>query len=332
MTTLWVLHALLRFVLIVWLSNYAFAKLYLGQMQQLDYSWALTTVGEKSPMGLLWLFMGYSPVVQFLAGLAELVVMLLLVFRRTAWLGGLIGVVALGTVFLLNLTFDVPVKQPALAGTIALFLVALPELPRVLQFVTGRPAAGTAGSPPLLPWPRIRRVTRWADPVLGLVLVVFLGWSQWQWQSPSARIDSALPGVYRVVSDRSTVPGGERWTEVALGQWTPTAAIELPGINWENGSAGVRTRTADGQLLKGRYHLVRGDGVAMTLKPDVVPDDPAAGRPPQDLELRWSARPDGTVTLTGAGRDLVLVRDPNRTLLYDRGFSWNLGDDAAVNR
>jgi hypothetical protein len=62
--------------------------------------------------------MAYSPVIQFLAGFAELVVVLLLVFRRTAWIGGLLGTVALGTVFLLNMTYDVPVKQIALALTV----------------------------------------------------------------------------------------------------------------------------------------------------------------------------------------------------------------------
>ena len=101
----WVLHALLRFVLIMVMQAYVWSKLNLTQMGRADYSDALAMTGEKSPMGLLWGLMAYSPVIQFLAGFAELVVVLLLVFRRTAWIGGLLGTVALGTVFLLNMTY-----------------------------------------------------------------------------------------------------------------------------------------------------------------------------------------------------------------------------------
>ncbi|MFP5019334.1 hypothetical protein [Pseudonocardia phyllosphaerae] len=321
MTTLWGLHALLRFLVMWWLSGYAFSKLFLAQMERLDYSWALLTVGEKSPMGLLWLFMAYSPVVQFLAGLAELVVVLLLVFRRTAWLGGLIGVVALGTVFLLNLTFDVPVKQPALAGTIALLLIAAPELPRVVRFLAGRPAAGTAGSPALLPWPRARAVTRLLSPVLGLLFVAHQGYGAWQETPPPSRIDSALPGVYRVLGDRSTVAAGDRWTQVAIGQWTHAD---------RDGAGTISVRAADGRLLAGSYRPVRDGVVAASLDPLLLPGDPAADRPSQQLELTWSARPDGTVTLTGGGQDMTLASDPVQRLLYDRGFSWEMG--SYVNR
>lgn len=36
-------------------------------------------------MGLLWRFMGFSPVVQILAGAAEVTAAILLLFRRTVW-------------------------------------------------------------------------------------------------------------------------------------------------------------------------------------------------------------------------------------------------------
>lgn len=57
-------------------------------------------------MGLLWRFMAFSPTVQFLAGLAEVVAAVLLLFGRTAWLGALLAAIDMSVVFLLNLTFD----------------------------------------------------------------------------------------------------------------------------------------------------------------------------------------------------------------------------------
>ncbi|MEU6700128.1 hypothetical protein [Pseudonocardia sp. NPDC046786] len=65
---LWVLHGLLRFLLIVWMIPYSWSKLNLTQMSRLDYSAALTTVGEKSPMGLLWTSPALGVLVVLLGG------------------------------------------------------------------------------------------------------------------------------------------------------------------------------------------------------------------------------------------------------------------------
>lgn len=310
---LWTLHALLRFLLILWLLIYAWSKLYLVQMGRLDYPAALYTVGEKSPMGLLWTFMAYSPVIQFLAGLVELVVILLLVFRRTAWLGGLVGVVAIGTTFLLNLIYDVPVKHMLLVGTIGLALVALPELPRVARFLLGRSTAGTVGSPPLLPWPRIRAVTRWASPALG-VLLVATGAALPLFVPLPDRSELALPGVYRVVAD-TTPPAAQlvddtRWQAIAFGQWG------------RSGGGQVTIRQANGDLTEGRYRPVRDGVVEVTVFPVLAGDRTFLREPERSFELAWAARPDGTVTLRGDGRDLVLASDPELRYLFDRDFSW----------
>ena len=310
----WVLHALFRFVLILWLLPYAWSKLFLGQMGRLDYSAALYTVGEKSPMGLLWTFMAYSPVVQFLAGLTELVVVLLLVFRRTAWLGGLVGVVAMGTVFLLNVVYDVPVKQMLLAATIGLALVALPELPRTVRFMLGRPAGGTAGSPPLIPWPRIRVVTRWLSPAIGLLLVFAAGVGAFLVLPPPERSGLALPGVYRVVADPSPpaarLADDTRWQAVAFGQWG------------RDDRGQVTIRQANGDLTEGRYRPVRDGVVEVSLYPVLSGDRTFLREPVRSFELAWTVRPDGTVRLAGDGRELVLASDPELRYLIDRDFSW----------
>ncbi|MER5672840.1 hypothetical protein [Pseudonocardia alni] len=332
----WALHALLRFALILLMQAYVWSKLNLSQMGRADYSEALVMTGEKSPMGLLWGLMAYSPVIQFLAGFAELVVVLLLVFRRTAWIGGLLGTVALGTVFLLNMTYDVPVKQFSLALTIGFALVAAPELPRVARFLAGRPTAATEGSPRLLPWPRVRRVTRWLVPALGLVLIAAMGVLFQQVQPPFQRSDVTLAGVYRVVED-PTAPAARladdrRWQHVAVGQWTYVGpSIPIPGYP-QSGSAGISLRLADSTFVRGTWRPV-GDrtirvewnapqsGATSLVEPAV-----------RSTELTWTPRPDGRVELTGDGQRLVLESDEELRFLYDRGFSWDEGNGAAVNR
>ena len=314
----WALHGLLRFVLIVALLPYAWSKVFLVQMGLVDYPDALYAVGEKSPMGLLWTFMAYSPAVQVLSGLAELAVALLLVFRRTAWLGGLLGTVALGVVFLLNLTYDVPVRGLALALTVGLLLVAVPELPRVGRFVAGRATGGHRAAPALLPWPRVRAVTRWLVPVLGLLLVLVPGAGFALVAGLPQQSSSALPGVYRVVADPSApapaLAADRRWQEVAFGQWVGAG-----------GRSGLTIRLANGDLVEGRYRPVRDGVVAVEVYPVLAGDRSLIREVQRGFELTWTARPDGTVAVRGDGQDLVLEPDPELRYLLDRGFSWSPG-------
>ena len=155
----WALHWVIRMAAIVLLMPYAGFKLGLMQMSRPDFPELLITLGEKSPMGLLWTFMGFSPVVQFLAGLAEFVAALLLLWRRTAWLGGLIGFIDLAVVWLLNMTFDVPVKIPSALQALLYLLVLAPWLPRLFRFLAGR-ATEAVEAPQVIAGDKVHRVTR----------------------------------------------------------------------------------------------------------------------------------------------------------------------------
>jgi len=67
-------------------------------------------VGNMSPMGLAWTYMGYSTGFNYITGLAEFSCGVLLFFRRTTTLGAIVGIVVAGNVMAVNYCFDVPVK------------------------------------------------------------------------------------------------------------------------------------------------------------------------------------------------------------------------------
>jgi hypothetical protein len=99
----------------------------------------LQPIGESSPMGLLWTFMGASiPYVVF-SGAAEMLGGLLLAARRTTLLGALVCIGVLSNVVMLNLSYDVPVKlYSSHLLLMAVFLVA-PDLRRLASlFVWNR--------------------------------------------------------------------------------------------------------------------------------------------------------------------------------------------------
>lgn len=70
----------------------------------------LQLVGDTSLFETLWGFMGASGSYSVATGLVELVSGLLLLWNRTQLLGALGSVIALSQVFVLNMTYDVPVK------------------------------------------------------------------------------------------------------------------------------------------------------------------------------------------------------------------------------
>jgi uncharacterized membrane protein YphA (DoxX/SURF4 family) len=134
------LRVLVRYVLAFALLGYGTGKLFCLQFSPPSTGRLLQPIGDASPMGFLWTFMGASSAYQFFAGLAETVAALLLLFRRTTTLGALMLSAVLVNVVLLNLCYDVCVKLNAmhyLAMCIFLLLPMLGRLAVVILFHRG---------------------------------------------------------------------------------------------------------------------------------------------------------------------------------------------------
>lgn len=94
----------------------------------------METFGESSPMGILWSFMSASKSYTIFAGAVEMLGGILLFVPRLATLGALIGIGAMTNVFILNMSYDVPVKLYSFhLLAMGVFLI-LPEMRRLSQF------------------------------------------------------------------------------------------------------------------------------------------------------------------------------------------------------
>ena len=149
------LHAYLRifvrYTLSFTLFRYGFAKVFPTQFLFPSFGRLVEPLGEFSPMGLLWNFMGYSTAYMIFSGLAEVTGATLLLFRRTATLGALAAAAVLLNVVMLNFCYDVPVKlYSSNLLLMAIFLMA-PDLSRLSNiFVLNRPAeAADLRMPPM---------------------------------------------------------------------------------------------------------------------------------------------------------------------------------------
>lgn len=119
------LNTLVRYYLAATLLGYGFQKVIPLQFPAPTAARMAQTYGESSPMGLLWTFMGSSAMYTRFTGIGEVLAGSLLLFRRTTLLGALISTFIMLHIFVLNLSYDVPVKLFSLhLFLMAVFLMA----------------------------------------------------------------------------------------------------------------------------------------------------------------------------------------------------------------
>lgn len=228
----------------------AYAAIYLGA-QLLGYGWAkliptqmpipgpdrlIIPVGDMSPMGVLWTFMGLSPGYQMLTGLVEALGGTLLFWRRTRPLGALLAALAMANVAAVNFGYDVALKLYSThLLALALFILA-PDLRRllaVLLLAPTLPPRGPDAHPIVGPrW----RWTAWTLKLALLLAITIRGivvCTEFIYTRGALTPDPPLHGVYRVESFTSDgvadVPDTQRWLRVGINKIGPAAIQRADG-------------------------------------------------------------------------------------------------------
>jgi hypothetical protein len=135
--TYWILVGV-RYYLAATMLGYGFAKVFHTQFAFPPILKLEQPLGDSSPMGLLWTFMGYSYGYSLFTGLGEVLGGMLLFFRRTVTTGSLLIFAIMVNVVILNFTFDVPVKLYSIHLTIMALTLILHDRKRVLSFILNK--------------------------------------------------------------------------------------------------------------------------------------------------------------------------------------------------
>jgi hypothetical protein len=215
-----------RFKLATTMLSYGAFKVIKSQFAAPTIDALLEPLGEMSPMGLCWSFMGFSTGYTMFTGAAEMLGGLLLTLRRTTALGALVTLGVMANVVALNFFYDVPVKLFSSHLLLMAFVLLAPNL-RALGdlFLRGRPAAMRA--PRRLFAPRALHV---AGVVVGLA---FLGWSAWR------PLKMSWEGLHQYGDLAPRAPSYGRWDVEVFevdGEMVPE---ESPGERWRRVSIGV---------------------------------------------------------------------------------------------
>lgn len=123
-----------RYYLAFNMLGYGFAKVIKTQFPLPGITRLAEPLGNFSPMGLAWTFMGYSKAYNMFTGLGEVIGGLLILFRRTVLAGALLLVVVMGNIVALNFCYDIPVKIFSSLLLLMCLWVAWPYRTRMYQF------------------------------------------------------------------------------------------------------------------------------------------------------------------------------------------------------
>ncbi len=296
---------------------YGINKLFALQMPFPNLSLLSTTLGDLLPMRLSWIFMGYSAPYQVFSGVMETLVGLLLLSRKTALAGVLLGAGVFANVFVLNLCYDIPVKLFSMQTLFCCFFLAWNDRKRVWNFfVLNRNTTPSNTYELVLPkrWQRIIRILLKSAFILLFVVLQFIqSWSMYsedRAQAASQPIEAGIYDVTEMVENGDTLSVGEgniRWKDVVF---------DLDG----SGSI-YPADTLLRQRYKRGYFVFEADTSAEVIRftksyADTIPL----------FELRYAQVNDSTLSLSGIVRSdtlsLLLQRRNRQFPLSERQFHW----------
>ena len=133
-------HLLLRFSLGAIMLTYGWMKIVPLQMPYPSLTRLLQPFGEFSPMGVLWSSVGASPAYEIFTGFVEVVL------PFTSRFGVLLCLAASTQIFVLNMTYDVPVKLYSFLLILRSLVLLEPDLPRLVKFVFSKGPVDAAPS------------------------------------------------------------------------------------------------------------------------------------------------------------------------------------------
>jgi hypothetical protein len=123
-------------------------------------------IGDLFPNYMLWWTVGASPAFETATGFAELLGGVLLLVPRTTLLGALISAANMLFVFLVNMCYDIPVKQGSLMLFIMAVILVAPDLPRLADMFFFHRRVERSRIPPLFR-------NRWLNAVPHVLLLLW---------------------------------------------------------------------------------------------------------------------------------------------------------------
>ena len=187
-----------RYALAFSMLSYGMAKVYDVQFRFPGLGGLLTPYGELSPFSLLLAFMGYSRPYAIFAGVSEVLAGVLVLFRRTATIGAMVGLAVLANVVMLDFCYHWPEKLDSTHLLLMSVFLLGPDLGRLANCLVLNRIVLPARfeQPSNSRWVRIGRFVAKAAIVIYMVAMSIM--VSLKLESMSARQSPPLFGIFEV--------------------------------------------------------------------------------------------------------------------------------------
>ena len=204
-------EAYIRYYLGAFMLVYGFSKVIKTQFVYPSLSQLLFPLGNKSPMVLAWTFMGYSDTYSIFSGLCEVAGGLLLMYRKTRTLGAVVCFGVMLNVFLMNMSYDIPVKLFSFELLLlSAFLIGLDYKRLVNVFILNKPVSAQLNRNPFKPkWANLTTQALKAIAIITVVTFMVYNGLESQAQYGDTAPKPSMYGIYEVeefVINNDTIP------------------------------------------------------------------------------------------------------------------------------
>jgi len=296
----------LRCVIIFFMFTYGIIKMFHLQMPALSNADLIKTLGEKSPMGLAWTFMGFSKTYSIFAGVSEVIAGALLIPRRTQTYGAMATIAVMLNVFMMNLCFDIPVKIFSFHLMLMGVLLLMVDFKRVFGVLVMNRNIGD-----YIIYPQLKKgdksviiICKWALLFLTVSLFVFTSYPRYKKHYLNPK--TALFGIWEVT-------GFKKGSAKALTRNTLNKSWKYIAID-QSKLASIKTIDDKQSYYKFEVDTLQGTIAFGTYNAKVI----------DTLQYR---KKDSILTISGIiKKDSIYIelqrKNPNDYLLKSRGFHW----------
>ncbi|RYJ43367.1 DoxX family protein [Flavobacterium beibuense] len=231
-----------RYYLGMFMLVYGFSKVIKTQFTYPSLTSLMLPLGNKTPMGLAWTFMGFSDTYTIFSGLCEVIGGLLLMYRKTRTLGAIVCFGVMLNVFLINMSYDVPVKLFSFQlMLLAAFLIGL-DYKRLLNvFIFNKPVGTQLNRQPF----KSKKANLITQIVKGVAIIaasgfmIYNGLRSQKMEYGDACPKPAMYGIYEAedfIMNNDTLPptltDTNRWKNIVFEKGDGVNIFKMNSSNW----------------------------------------------------------------------------------------------------
>jgi hypothetical protein len=300
----------IRFALASQMISYGMAKVIPLQMPYPSLARLLEPFGNFSPMGLIWSSIGASRPYEIFAGSMEMVAGIFLLCASTTLFGAMFSAIVSFYIFILNMSYDVPVKLFSFHLILMALVLLAPDLSRFGDFLFKNCPVGPSTVPKLFRTRRANRIAAIAQIALGVWMIgthLQSGWEGWK-TFGGGRPKSPFYGIWNV--DQISIDGQVRSPLLNdYGRWR-RVIFDLP--------TAMAFQRMDDSLAGYGTTINAADGtIAMTKGTDKNWKASLHFQRPAQDQLTLDGEMDGHKI-----HMQLQLFDRNKFLLVNRGFHW----------